>query len=31
VIDGQFPNYQQVLPKSHTTTATVDRDQLLKP
>jgi DNA polymerase-3 subunit beta len=30
LIDGQFPNYQQVLPKSHTTTATVDRDQLLK-
>jgi DNA polymerase III subunit beta len=30
LIDGQFPNYQQVLPKTHTTTATVDRDQLLK-
>jgi DNA polymerase III subunit beta len=30
LIDGQFPNYQQVLPKSHTTTAVVDRDQLLK-
>jgi DNA polymerase-3 subunit beta len=30
LIDGQFPNYQQVLPKSHTTTATIDRDQLLK-
>jgi len=29
LIDGQFPNYQQVLPKS-TDTATVDRDQLLK-
>jgi DNA polymerase III subunit beta len=30
LIDGQFPNYQQVMPKTHTTTATVDRDQLLK-
>jgi DNA polymerase-3 subunit beta len=30
LIDGQFPNYQQVLPKSHTTRAVVDRDQLLK-
>ena len=30
LIDGQFPNYQQILPKGHTTTATVDRDQLLK-
>jgi DNA polymerase-3 subunit beta len=30
LIDGQFPNYQQILPKTHTTTATVDRDQLLK-
>jgi len=30
LIDGQFPNYQQILPKSHTTTATLDRDQLLK-
>ena len=29
LIDGQFPNYQQVLPKSFTTKATVDRDQLL--
>jgi DNA polymerase-3 subunit beta len=29
LIDGQFPNYQQVLPKDHTTTAAVDRDQLL--
>jgi len=29
LIDGQFPNYQQVLPKSLTTKATVDRDQLL--
>jgi DNA polymerase-3 subunit beta len=30
LIDGQFPNYQQVIPKSYTTRATVDRDQLLK-
>src|ERR1035437_9040036 len=30
LIDGQFPNYQQVLPKAFTTKATVDRDQLLK-
>jgi len=29
LIDGQFPNYQQVIPKSSTTKATVDRDQLL--
>lgn len=30
LIDGQFPNYQQVVPKAHTTKAVVDRDQLLK-
>jgi DNA polymerase-3 subunit beta len=30
LIDGQFPNYQQVIPKSYTTRAMVDRDQLLK-
>jgi DNA polymerase-3 subunit beta len=30
LIDGQFPNYQQVLPKSFTTKATVNRDELLK-
>lgn len=30
LIDGQFPNYQQVLPKSHTTRAIVDREELLK-
>ena len=30
LIDGQFPNYQQVLPKGFTTKAIVDRDQLLK-
>jgi len=29
LIDGQFPNYQQVLPKGFTTRAVVDRDQLL--
>jgi DNA polymerase-3 subunit beta len=30
LIDGQFPNYQQVLPASHTTQAIVDRSDLLK-
>jgi DNA polymerase-3 subunit beta len=30
LIDGQFPNYQQVLPKGFTTKAIVDREQLLK-
>jgi len=30
LIDGQFPNYQQVLPTSHGTRAVVDRDDLLK-
>ncbi len=30
LIDGQFPNYQQVLPASHTTRAEVDREELLK-
>ena len=30
LIDGQFPNYQQVMPKSWTTRATVDRDRLLQ-
>jgi DNA polymerase III subunit beta len=30
LIDGQFPNYQQVLPTSHTTRAVVERDELLK-
>jgi DNA polymerase-3 subunit beta len=29
LIDGQFVNYQQVLPKGFTTKAVVDRDQLL--
>ncbi len=30
LVDGQFPNYQQVLPTSHTTRAVVDREELLK-
>ncbi len=30
LVDGQFPNYQQVLPKEHATRAVVDREQLLK-
>jgi DNA polymerase-3 subunit beta len=30
LIDGQFPNYQSVLPTSHATRALVDRDELLK-
>jgi DNA polymerase-3 subunit beta len=30
LVDGQFPNYQQVLPTSHATRAVVDRDELLK-
>jgi DNA polymerase III subunit beta len=30
LIDGQFPNYQQVLPTSHTSRGVVDRDELLK-
>ena len=30
LIDGQFPNYQQVLPAAHTTRAVVDREELLK-
>ena len=30
LIDGQFPNYQQVLPSSYATKAEVDRDDLLK-
>ncbi len=30
LIDGQFPNYQQVLPKGFTTRTVVDRDELLK-
>jgi len=30
LIDGQFPNYQQILPPSHTTRAVVERAQLLE-
>ncbi|MDP8905325.1 MAG: DNA polymerase III subunit beta [Chloroflexota bacterium] len=30
LIDGQFPNYQQVLPSTHNTRAVVERDELLK-
>ena len=30
LIEGQFPNYQSVLPTSHSTRALIDRDELLK-
>jgi DNA polymerase-3 subunit beta len=30
LIDGQFPNFQQVLPAGHTTRAVADRDELLR-
>ena len=30
LIDGQFPNYQQVVPKEHATRAVLDREELLK-
>ena len=30
LIDGQFPNYQQVLPTSHASRAIVEREDLLK-
>jgi len=30
LIDGQFPNYQQVLPASHATRAEMDREELLR-
>ena len=30
LIDGQFPNYQQVLPAGHTTRAELDREELLR-
>jgi DNA polymerase III subunit beta len=30
LIDGQFPNYQQVVPSSHTTHAELDREELLR-
>jgi DNA polymerase-3 subunit beta len=30
LIDGQFPNYQQVLPTGHATRAVIDREELLR-
>ncbi len=30
LIDGQFPNYQQVLPASHATRTEIDREELLR-
>ena len=30
LIDGQFPNYQQVMPASHATRAVLDREELLR-
>ena len=30
LIDGQFPNYQKVVPQSHTTRAVLDREELLR-
>lgn len=30
LIDGQFPNYQQVLPQGHTTRAILERNELLR-
>ncbi len=30
IIEGQFPNYRQVIPTSHSTKVTVSRDDLLK-
>jgi DNA polymerase-3 subunit beta len=30
LIDGQFPNYQQVMPKAHATRAVLDREELLR-
>ena len=30
LIDGQFPNYQQVLPSSHASRAVVDTEEMLK-
>jgi DNA polymerase-3 subunit beta len=30
LIDGQYPNYQSVLPASHATRAVLDRDELLR-
>jgi DNA polymerase-3 subunit beta len=30
LIDGQFPNYQQVMPQTHATRAIIDREELLR-
>jgi DNA polymerase III subunit beta len=30
LIDGQFPNYQQVMPQAHATRAVLDREELLR-
>jgi DNA polymerase III subunit beta len=30
LIDGQFPNYQQVMPQAHATRAVIDREELLR-
>ncbi len=30
LIDGQFPNYQQVMPQTHATRAVMDREELLR-
>jgi DNA polymerase-3 subunit beta len=30
LIDGQFPNYQSVMPTTHTTRAVLDREELLR-
>lgn len=30
LIDGQFPNYQQVMPQAHLTRAVLDREELLR-
>jgi DNA polymerase-3 subunit beta len=30
LIDGQFPNYQQIVPQSHSTRAVLDREELLR-
>ena len=30
LIDGQFPNYQQVMPQAHATRAIIDREELLR-
>ena len=30
LIDGQYPNYQSVLPASHSTRAVLDREELLR-